>query len=86
MTLTGLIEAGTTTVHAKLVATSTNTVQATYKITTGYKPTYKDKTSYPNGTLINFSDFTVVRATDSNSYKDWINPFTYDTYYDRKTW
>lgn len=64
----------------------TDTKQAAYKITTGYKPTYKGKASYPDGTPINLSDFTVVTDTDSDSYKDWTSPFTYDTHYDRKAW
>ena len=60
--------------------------QAAYKITAGYKPTYKGSTSYPDGTPIKLSDFVVNTNTDSDSYKDWTSPFTYDTHYDRRGW
>ena len=69
-----------------ILSHKTDTKQAAYKITTGYRPTYKGKASYPDGTPINLSDFTVVTDTDSDSYKDWTSPFTYDTHYDRKAW
>ena len=57
-----------------------------YKITTGYKPTYKGSVSYPDGTPIKMSDFYSTTNTDSDSYKDWTSPFTYDTHYDRRGW
>ena len=57
-----------------------------YKITTGYKPTYKGSASYPDGTPIKMSDFYSSTNTDSDSYKDWTSPFTYDTHYDRRGW
>ena len=57
-----------------------------YKITTGYRPTYKGSTSYPDGTPIKMSDFYTNTDTDSDSWKDWTSPFTYDTHYDRRGW
>ena len=55
-----------------------------YKITTGYKPTYKGSTSYPDGTPIKLSDFYSTTSTDSDSWKDWENPVYYVTHYDRQ--
>ena len=57
-----------------------------YKITTGYKPTYKGSASYPDGTPIKMSDFYSTTDTDSSSWKDLTSPFTYDTHYDRRGW
>lgn len=57
-----------------------------YKITTGYKPTYNGSSSYPDGTPIKMSDFYSSTNTDSDSYKDWTSPVTYDTHYDRRGW
>ncbi len=57
-----------------------------YRITTGYKPTYKGSASYPDGTPILMSDFYSSTNTDSDNYKDWTSPFTYDTHYDRRGW
>lgn len=57
-----------------------------YKITTGYKPTYKGSASYPDGTPIKMSDFYTTTNTDSDSYKDWDGPFYYETHYDRRGW
>ena len=57
-----------------------------YKITTGYRPTYKGSTSYPDGTPIKMSDFYATTNTDSDSWKDWTSPVTYDTHYNRCAW
>lgn len=32
------------------------------------------------------NDFYSSTNTDSDSYKDWTSPFTYDTHYDRRGW
>ena len=32
------------------------------------------------------SDFYTNTDTDSDSWKDWTSPFTYDTHYDRRGW
>ena len=76
---------GATTGQFILSHNSDSQVSA-YKITTGYKPTYKGSTSYPDGTPILMSDFYSSTNTDSDSYKDWTSPFTYDTHYDRRGW
>lgn len=69
-----------------ILSHKTDTKKPAYKITTGYRPTYKEKTSYPDGTPIKFADFTATNSTDSDSYKDWQNPFYYETHYDRRAW
>jgi len=64
----------------------TDTTVPAYKITTGYKPTFKGSSSYPDGTPIKASDFYTTTRTDSDSYKDWTSPFTYEEHYDRRGW
>ena len=51
-----------------------------YKITTGYKPTYKGSASYPDGTPIKMSDFYSSTGQDCDWYFDW------GSHYDRKGW
>ena len=79
------LENGATTGQFILSHNSDSQVAA-YKITTGYRPTYKGSTSYPDGTPIKMSDFYSTTDTDSSSWKDWTSPFTYDTHYDRRGW
>ena len=57
-----------------------------YKITAGYRPTYNGSTSYPDGTPIKMSDFYATTNTDSDSWKDWTSPVTYNTHYNRCGW
>lgn len=66
-----------------ILSHNSDTQVPAYKITTGYKPTYKGSASYQDGTPIKMSDFYSSTNTDSDSYKDWTSPFTYDTHYDR---
>ena len=42
-----------------------------YKITTGYKPTYKGSASYPDGTPIKMSDFYSSTGQDCDWYWEW---------------
>ncbi len=69
-----------------ILSHNSDTQVPAYKITTGYKPTYKGSSSYPDGTPILMSDFYSSTNTDSDSYKDWTTPVTYDTHYDRCGW
>ena len=69
-----------------ILSHNSDTQVPAYKITTGYKPTYKDSASYPDETPILMNDFYSSTNTDSDSYKDWTSPFTYDTPYDRRGW
>ena len=70
---------GTTTGQFILSHNSDSQVPA-YKITTGYKPTYKGSASYPDGTPIKMSDFYSSTGQDCDWYFDWGN------HYDRKGW
>lgn len=69
-----------------ILSHNTDVTVDAYKITTGYKPTYKGSSSYPDGTPIKMSDFYSTTSTDSSSYKDWQNPFYYEVHYDRRGW
>ena len=55
-----------------ILSHNSDTQVPAYKITTGYKPTYKGSASYPDGTPIKMSDFYSTTNTDSDSYKDWM--------------
>ena len=59
-----------------ILSHNTDTTAPAYKITTGYKPTYKDSPNYPDGTPIKMEDFTSYTDSDCDWYvKDFNNHY-----------
>lgn len=74
-----MLESGSTTGQFVISHKMDMTAPA-YRIDTGYRPTYKGKTSYPDGTPIRISDFRSSTDSDCDWYFDWGN------HYDRRGW
>lgn len=51
-----------------ILSHDTDVTEPAYRITTGYKPTYKGSASYPDGTPIKMSDFSFYTDTDCHWY------------------